>query len=75
MTDKPKRPLATIEYDMDGLIYVRIDHDGIKGLDGHQLVQALDGSIETLKQIKADVLAAATPRAAEHFERMTSTEH
>ena len=75
MTDTTQTLFATITYTPDGKLQVLIDKEGIKPLDGHKLVQALDGSIETLRQIKADVIAAATPPAAEHFERMASTTH
>ena len=58
MTDSTKTLFATIHCDDAGRIHVQIDPDGIKGLDGHQLIQALDGSIETLRQIKRDVIQA-----------------
>ena len=74
MTDQTL--FATITYTPDGKLQVLIDKEGIKPLDGHKLIQALDGSIETLRQIKADVIAAATPPdPALHLERMAATTH
>ena len=74
MTDKTL--FATITYTPDGKLQVLIDKEGIEDMDGSQLVQALTGAIETMQQVRADVLQAVTPEnVSEHFHRMASTTH
>ena len=70
-----KRQFAVIYYDTLGRIIVSIDPDGIRGLSGHDVVAGIDGSISTWKDIKRDLIAAATPPAAVHLESMASTTH
>ena len=75
MTDNDKTLFATIHYTQDGKLHILIDREGIKPMDGHQLLQCLDGSIETLQQIKADVLAGANASATVLFEQQASMTH
>ena len=67
---------ATITYKADGTLQVLIDKAGIEPMDGRQLLEAINGSIQTLQDIRRDVLTAATPQdPALHFERKASTTH
>ena len=77
MTDNDKRLFASIYHDDEGRIHVALEGEAVKEMNGQQLMEALHGSIETLKQIKADVLAAAAmpDDAGLHFEYMASTKH